>query len=449
METRLANQEIGLQDAAALRRPGPQLLVIGLRPPLDDIHQVQPAGVPFDDRATGRRRDVDVLLRTLKQNLPMAVEVVVLLRHPRHQPPAGALGGAQILPDRPPQVGEVDAPENAVPVGVVGLGLEEVPARPAAPGHAQHLLVHCVGLPVARQKVPPEAARPLDHLRVAGGRQVNGPVRPVSLDVGAWQDRVQPACAGLDGVEELIHPAPVPAGFAGRRPGAELLAVVAHQGQPFALAGQTAEDLHDLLDRLPGNRVAQDLERGQHHYRVALLLGQEGLEQRLGADADRFEVLVVEDRVAVAGLRQRPWEARLPDSLGQPEPSGPAAEISRHGVAQQLQLDELVAVRDDRQDRLEVAAAQHLDLTPLDEAADSLDELRVVFPQVVQQEAAVVEGGLDARVPLQRFEHGQVGLFEIALQHPPEVADRLVVVEREGEMEADYRHRIPIPSRSP
>jgi len=237
--------------------------------------------------------------------------------------------------------------------------------------------------------------------------------------------------------------------MAGRRPGAELLAVVAHQGQPFALAGQTAEDLHDLLDRLPGNRVAQDLERGQHHYRVALLLGQEGLEQRLGADADRFEVLVVQDRVAVPGLRQRPWEARLPDSLGQPEPAGPAAEISRHGVAQQLQLDELVAVRDDRQDRLEVAAAQHLDLTSLDEAADSLDELRVVFPQVVQQEAAVVEGGLDARVPLQRFEHGQVGLFEIALQHPPEVADRLVVVEREGEMEADYRHRIPIPSRSP
>src|SRR5207237_10562181 len=98
---------------------------------------------------------------------------------------------------------------------------------------------------------------------------------------------------------------------------------------------------------------------------------------------------------AVPGHRQTPWEAMLPDSPGQPEPAGPAAEISRHGVAQQLQLDDLVAVRDDRQDRLEVAAAQHLDLTPLDEAADSLDELRVVFPQVVQQEAAGVEGGLD------------------------------------------------------
>src|SRR5205807_4554287 len=100
-------------------------------------------------------------------------------------------------------------------------------------------------------------------------------------------------------------------------------------------------------------------------------------------------------------------------------------EISGHGIEQQLQLDVLVAVRDDRQDRLEAAAAQHLDLTPLDEAADSLDELRVVFPQVVQQEAAVVEGGLDARVPLQRCEHGQVGIFVFALQTHTGVAERL------------------------
>jgi hypothetical protein len=44
-----------------------------------------------------------------------------------------------------------------------------------------------------------------------------------------------------------------------------------------------------------------------------------------------------------------------------------------------------------------------------------------------------VEGDPDARVTLEGLDHGQVGALVRLRDHPAEVADRLVVVERQGQ----------------
>jgi len=61
-----------------------------------------------------------------------------------------------------------------------------------------------------------------------------------------------------------------------------------------------------------------------------LLFGQEGLEELVLGQARPREMGVVEDRVAVAGLCQRPRQGRLPDPFGEPEAARPAAEALLH-----------------------------------------------------------------------------------------------------------------------
>ena len=56
--------------------------------------------------------------------------------------------------------------------------------------------------------------------------------------------------------------------------------------------------------------------------------------------------------------------------------------------------------------------------------------------QPLEQRARVVQRQPDARVALERLDHRQVGLLVDLGEHPAEVADRLVVVDGEGERDA-------------
>ena len=66
----------------------------------------------------------------------------------------------------------------------------------------------------------------------------------------------------------------------------------------------------------------------------------------------------------------------------------------------------------------------------------------------VEEGAAVVEGELDARVALERLEHRQIGALVGLGDDPAEVADRLVVVERQCQSDPP-RHTLSQGCRSP
>ena len=56
--------------------------------------------------------------------------------------------------------------------------------------------------------------------------------------------------------------------------------------------------------------------------------------------------------------------------------------------------------------------------------------------QPLEERTRVVEGEADARVALEGLDHRQVGVAVGLLDDPAEVADRLVVVEGQGEGDA-------------
>ena len=145
--------------------------------------------------------------------------------------------------------------------------------------------------------------RPLAHLGVRAGRQVDPPDRAVAVEPARRRDGRQPVAVRLEGGEEALDPAGrAPAVLERRRPAAELLAVVAHR--PDALAGlggvvaEVADDVVDLRERDP---VAEALLGAEDRQDLALVVGRVRAPERLLRDRGGPEVGVVEDRPLVAG----------------------------------------------------------------------------------------------------------------------------------------------------
>jgi len=221
------------------------------------------------------------------------------------------------------EVEQIHAAEQPVPVGVVGLGAPQQVERarlvwPFGHGvhflsHHPHAFVHVVHLVVLDHEVAPHAAaqiaqhilatrclhlrldslqlaetgrgqRPLPHLEVAGRGQVDAAQRGELRKVVHRADRMQPIRVPLQRGEERLHILPAaPVVLVGARPHAELLAVVAHQGQLGRGAGcrrvrLAAQPVEQVGHRVPGDGVAQVRQGGKDAHRVALLLADEVAE---------------------------------------------------------------------------------------------------------------------------------------------------------------------------
>jgi len=107
-------------------------------------------------------------------------------------------------------------------------------------------------------------------------------------------------------------------------------------------------------------------------------------------------------------------------------------------AAELADLSQLVAVRDHRQDRLVVAAGQHLDLAALAQCAQALDIRRPVRGDPVKEAAGVVHRDAHAGMPLKRIEHRAVRLLVHPLDDETVVADRLMIVEDESQVQAGH-----------
>ena len=292
----------------------------------------------------------------------------------RLEPSAGGvgqvLGGDEVLIGRQAHVADVDAAEQPVPVAIVRLALVEVVERSnarrvRAPSldlvrGPEHLLVQVVDLAVLDLEVAPERAAqpaglgpvlrrgaacstsaktqalvggqgPFAHLGVRAGRDVDATDGRVVGQPGRGRHRRQPVRVRLERLEEPVDPAALaPAVLPGRRPRAELLAVVAHHPDPRAVLGRVvAQVLDDLLDVAERDPVAEPLlgpedragagpgprsctgprapPRGWRRHGSARRRGSSSRSRRLD---------------------QRGGQVRLPDPLGQPGAGRPSAEQS-------------------------------------------------------------------------------------------------------------------------
>src|SRR5206468_6947 len=154
--------------------------------------------------------------------------------------------------------------------------LEVAPERAAKPAR-----LGSVGRPrpphcLAEGQALRRRQRPLTHLGVRARWQVDPADGRMRVEPVARAHGGQPAGVGLDRLEEPLDPAALaPALLPGRRPGAELLAVVAHGPDAVTrlrrVLAEVRDDLVDLVERDP---VAQALLCSEYGQQPALVLGR-------------------------------------------------------------------------------------------------------------------------------------------------------------------------------
>ncbi len=228
----------------------------------------------------------------------------------------------------------------------------------------------------------------------------------------------------------------------GPGPGAELLPVVAHHPEALAvLGGVLAEVVQQAIHLTEGDAITQALLRPEDRKEVALVVGRVRPPHLVLRDGRTPQVVVVQDRPAIAGPAQVGRERRFPDPLGQPGARRPAPEMALDLVGHEGQLGMAVTLRKADQHGLVIGAAQHLDLIPRRQRPDPLDGIRMGHPQPLEQRSAVVEADPDARMPLERPQQGFVGLAVDVLEDPAEVADGLMVMDDQGEGDAAAHRR--------
>ena len=175
----------------------------------------------------------------------------------------------------------------------------------------------------------------------------------------------EPVAVGLERLEEAIDPAArPPAMLQGVRPGAELLAVVAHGAEPLAaLRGGVPEIGDHLVDIAERDAIAEPLLRAEDRQQPALVVGRIRPPHRVLLDGGRPEVGIVDDRRGIAGRHQGRRQVGFPDTFGEPGGPGPVAHqcLDRLGHARQL-LDP-VPLWKRGEDRLEVRTADDLHLS--------------------------------------------------------------------------------------
>ena len=133
----------------------------------------------------------------------------------------------------------------------------------------------------------------------------------------------------------------------------------------------------------------------------------------------------------------------LPHALGEPGAGGACAEDPLDGPCHARELSVPVGVRQCREDGFVQTPAEHLDLPAIDEPPHELERVGLLRLQPLEQRPGVVEPDPHARVTVEGVEHRAVREAVVVLEDEPEVADRLMVVEDEREVDARHAHGGP------
>ncbi len=229
------------------------------------------------------------------------------------------------------------------------------------------------------------------------------------------------------------------------RPHAEFLAVVddGEHGDGAAAAGQIVETRLDVGKR---DQVAQPLTDREDAQPLALIFGQVIPADGLGIEPAEREVPIIDEDVLHADGAERPRKVRLPHALGQPHPARAHAEVRADEFAEPRDLAPLVAVGEDRQDRLVEAARQELHLAARDDGGEPVERRRGSLAQPFEQVAGEVSGQPDLGARDQPIEQRRIGALGRFGDDVVEISDGLVVVDAEAQREDVVAHERTTPA---
>jgi hypothetical protein len=243
----------------------------------------------------------------------------------------------------------------------------------------------------------PRRQRPVLHLEVGGGRQVDAAGRRQRARRGGDRRHREPVARALQEGEELLEPplAVDPLLRAGPQP--ELLAVVTEDEERAALRVLGSQERLDLRDRPERDQVAQPLRDREEPDDASLVLGRVPAVELVGGQPRPLEMGVVDEHVLDAGEREVVRQLRLPDPFGQPEARHVGAEEVVQPRPMEAHLVDAVEARDRREDRLVEARRLQFDLPARDAFAHEPQR-----PALTRRSALV---SLDHPVPYRRLTH--------------------------------------------
>ena len=222
-----------------------------------------------------------------------------------------------------------------------------------------------------------------------------------------------------------------------RRPGTELLAVVAHDADALATLGRVVPEVgDDVLHGAERDPVPETLLGAEDGDATTLVLRGVGAPHLVVRDGGGPEVRVIHDGPRVSRVMERGGHVRLPDTLGEPRAAGTLTEQRGELRRHPSQLSHPVTFGEGGEHRLAPAATHDLHLAVGVQRGEPLDRLRSLAPEPLQERTGVVETDADAGMPLQGLDHGQVRGIVVGRDDVPEVAHRLVVMEDEREGDA-------------
>src|SRR5271165_164110 len=146
-------------------------------------------------------------------------------------------------------------------------------------------------------------------------------------------------------------------------------------------------------------------------------------------EARGMEMDIVEERVAYAGIVQDAGKLRFPNALGKPRALWALAKMVLDVVGETGDLFLLVLRGDAHENGFVEAAADHFDLSALNQFAQFYKIFRAIFFQPLQERAGIVERGVDVGVFFEQVDEGLVGFLVASGEDAVEIAARLVRVD--------------------
>ncbi len=142
---------------------------------------------------------------------------------------------------------------------------------------------------------------------------------------------------------------------------------------------------------------------------------------------------IVEDRVLDAGLDDVAGQRLFPHAFGNPHPlhAGLQPRLEPLGVA--TDLPDPIARRNHRQDRFVIRAAHDLNAAGRHQASESIDVVRMMIVQPLQQRAAGMQRQAQIAIRLKDVQKRQITVLVCLLEYAVEIADRLVIMEHQAE----------------
>jgi hypothetical protein len=205
------------------------------------------------------------------------------------------------------------------------------------------------------------------------------------------------------------------------------------------IAGGAAQEFGGLRRITKWNQVTQGFESREKFDGVALIFNDVVAVQLFQVESRAEEMIVVNEREIHSSGRKARRELWLPNSLGKPCTTRSGREMFLNVISQPSNLLVTIIVRDGDKDGLVKSPADDFHLAAFHKCAQMAEIFWMGALKPFEERSSVVQAQANRRVAREYLEKRQIGFLVRGFEHIVEIADRLMRVNNQNQLE--FRHR--------